>query len=62
MTGQLTITQPGEILAAADTELVLPALIAAAGDRASNRFIEFFTAQIRNPHTRRAYGRAVSEF
>ena len=61
MTGQLTITQPGEILAA-DTELVLPALIAAAGDRASNRFIEFFTAQIRNPHTRRAYGRAVAEF
>ncbi len=29
-------------------------LIAAAGARASYRFLEFFTAQIRNPHTRRA--------
>jgi hypothetical protein len=31
-----------------------PALVAAAGPRASYRFLEFFTAQIRNPHTRRA--------
>jgi site-specific recombinase XerD len=41
---------------------VLPELIAAAGDRASMRFIEFFTATIRNVHTRRAYGRAVAAF
>jgi hypothetical protein len=33
-----------------------PALIAAEGERASYRFFEFFTANIRNPHTRRAYG------
>ena len=39
-----------------------PALIAAAGARASYRFLEFFTAQIRNPHTRRAYARAATEF
>jgi site-specific recombinase XerD len=26
------------------------------------RFLEFFAAQIRNPHTRRAYARAVGEF
>ncbi|MGD0185826.1 MAG: tyrosine-type recombinase/integrase [Roseiarcus sp.] len=39
-----------------------PALIAAAGARASDRFLEFFTAQIRNPHTRRAYARAAKEF
>ena len=39
-----------------------PALITAAGDRAAYRFLEFFTARIRNPHTRRAYVRAVSEF
>jgi hypothetical protein len=32
----------------------LPALVAAAGDRASMRFLEFFAAKIRNPHTRRA--------
>jgi site-specific recombinase XerD len=40
----------------------LPALIAADGNRASLRFLEFFAANIRNPHTRRAYGRAVAEF
>ena len=39
-----------------------PALVAAAGARASYRFLEFFTAQIRNPHTRRAYARAAAEF
>ena len=40
----------------------LPVLIATAGDRAARRFLEFFAANIRNPHTRRAYGRAVAEF
>jgi integrase len=40
----------------------LPALIAAAGSRAQERFIEFFTANIRNRNTRRAYAQAVSEF
>ena len=39
-----------------------PALVAAAGERAAYRFLEFFTAQIRNTHTRRAYVRAVGEF
>ena len=39
-----------------------PAAIAAAGDRARYRFLEFFTARIRNPHTRRSYGRAVGDF
>ncbi len=40
-------------------------MVAAVGARASYRFLEFFTAQIaqiRNPHTRRAYARAVTEF
>jgi site-specific recombinase XerD len=40
----------------------VPALIAAAGDHASLRFLEFFAASIRNPHTRRAYSRAVADF
>ena len=40
----------------------LPALIAAAGDQAGIRFLEFFAASIRNRHTRRAYGRAVVDF
>jgi site-specific recombinase XerD len=40
----------------------LPALVTVAGDRASLRFMEFFGANIRNPHTRRAYMRAVTDF
>jgi site-specific recombinase XerD len=41
--------------------MVLPALFAPDQD-AAKRFIEFFTANIRNPHTRRAYARAAVEF
>jgi site-specific recombinase XerD len=41
---------------------MVPALVAAAGKSASLRFLEFFAASIRNPHTRRAYGCAVGEF
>jgi len=40
----------------------VPALVANAGERAGVRFVEFFAAQIRNPHTRRAYARAVADF
>jgi site-specific recombinase XerD len=40
----------------------VPTLVSVAGDRAGLRFLEFFAAAIRNPHTRRAYGRAVGEF
>lgn len=40
----------------------LPAMVANSGGRAGVRFLEFFTAQIRNPHTRRAYARAAAEF
>ncbi len=40
----------------------VPALVAAAGERASMRFLEFFAANVRNPHTRRAYARAAEEF
>ncbi len=40
----------------------VPAIVAGAGENASRRFLEFFTANIRNPNTRRAYGRAVGDF
>src|SRR5215212_4950409 len=43
------------------TDLV-PATIADAGDGAARRFLEFFTANIRNPNTRQAYHRAAVEF
>jgi len=40
---------------------VLPALFAPDPD-AAKRFVEFFTANIRNPHTRKGYARAAGEF
>lgn len=40
----------------------VPVLISQAGERAGMRFLEFFTANIRNPNTRRAYARAANEF
>ena len=40
----------------------LPATILRAGPQAAERTVEFFTAQIRNPHTRAAYAVAVTRF
>jgi hypothetical protein len=40
----------------------LPAIVRAQGEHASRRFIEFFTATIRNRNTRSAYARAVKQF
>jgi hypothetical protein len=40
----------------------LPTLITSDGDKASIRFLEFFAANIRNPHACWTYGRAVAEF
>lgn len=40
----------------------LPQLIVRAGDRAALRFVEFFTATIRNRNTRTAYAQAVGQF
>jgi integrase/recombinase XerD len=41
---------------------LLPVLIRNAGAQAERRFLEFFTAHIRNPGTRAVYGRAVGRF
>jgi len=54
-TTALTIIEPAPALP-------VPVLIAAAGEHARLRFIDFFTAHIRNPNTRAAYGVAVREF
>ncbi|MBI1315017.1 tyrosine-type recombinase/integrase [bacterium] len=40
----------------------LPVLIRNAGHNAERRFLEFFTAHIRNPGTRAVYGHAVGRF
>jgi hypothetical protein len=50
------------ILDPAAGSVLLPAMVAAAGERAARRFIDFFTANIRNPNTRAAYDVAVRGF
>ena len=42
--------------------ITLPAPLQAAGQSTQIRFLEFFTANIRNPNTRKAYGNAVGLF
>ena len=53
---------PGEASVVLHNARALPALVTAAGGQAEIRYLEFFAGQIRNPHTRRAYSRAVGEF
>jgi site-specific recombinase XerD len=55
------IIAAGAVANLAGTHLV-PALVANAGDAAGWRYVEFFTANIRNPNTRRAYARACMTF
>jgi site-specific recombinase XerD len=55
------VKRPGALAELPDGRLV-PALIVIAGDQAAWRYIDFFTANIRNPNTRRAYARACSTF
>jgi integrase/recombinase XerD len=50
------------VIVLTETTSAVPAVIAARGSQAGRRFIEFFTANIRNPNTRKAYYRAASEF
>jgi site-specific recombinase XerD len=62
VTDQLPAIIPRSEIISADRARIVPVLIAAAGDHASRRYLEFFAANIRNPHTRRAYSRAVTDF
>ncbi|HXO19435.1 MAG TPA: tyrosine-type recombinase/integrase [Thermoanaerobaculia bacterium] len=56
------VRRPLDAPSLAGAALDLPAVIAQAGERARRRFVEYFTAELRNPHTRRAYAKAVSRF
>jgi site-specific recombinase XerD len=52
-----------EIFTRCEPEVALiPALVANAGESASWRYVDFFTSNIRNPNTRRAYSRACQTF
>jgi hypothetical protein len=56
------VIPPGAVAVAADPVALVPALIAVAGDAAGWRYVELFTANIRNPNTRRAYARVRARF
>lgn len=53
---------PNNILPKSSASGLLPSLIQSAGPKAARRFLEFFTAQIRNRNTREAYRRALVDF
>jgi hypothetical protein len=55
-------TLPAKIRTTSQAEVLLPAIIMEAGADATERFLEFFTANIRNTNTRRAYVHAVRLF
>ncbi len=50
------------IRALAASDFPVPAIIAAAGDKASEHFLEFFAATIRKKNMRAAYVQAVAQF
>ena len=58
----LTVARAPGAIAAAAAAIVVPALIADAGEQATRRFLEFFAATIRNRNTRTAYLHAVGRF
>ena len=63
MTDQLPAIIPaGTLTTSMSDTYVVPALIAHAGEQAGWRYVEFFTANIRNANTRRAYARACNRF
>ncbi|MDR3634475.1 MAG: tyrosine-type recombinase/integrase [Isosphaeraceae bacterium] len=54
---------PNEIVrSGADRPVTVPAIVADLGNGAARRFLEFFTANIRNKNTRSAYAHAVARF
>ena len=54
--------KPVRISRAIAAGIIVPAIIADAGEQAARRFLEFFAATIRNKNTRTAYLHAVSRF
>lgn len=58
----LTTTSETTTVQLGKTSLTLPRLIQADGERTTKRFLEFFTATIRNANTRAAYARALRDF
>src|SRR4051812_11922677 len=59
---QLAIVSGAGAVKATASRVIVPALVADAGEQAARRFLEFFAATIRNKNTRMAYYRAVVRF
>lgn len=62
MTSELVPLAAHPLAVAGIGKLVVPVTIAREGERAATRYVEFFTAFIRNRNTRAAYARAASGF
>jgi hypothetical protein len=56
------VVRPRRVGAVAIAAQAVPNLILSAGEEALTRYVEFFTANIRNANTRRAYFRNASAF
>ncbi len=60
MTEKSIVTIPKNVLG--QTSAIVPMMISRQGEKALKRFLEFFTATIRNKNTRQAYYRGISQF
>jgi site-specific recombinase XerD len=58
----LTVTPPPGPVAGLSASVVVPGIIADAGEHATRRFLEFFAVTIRNKNTRTAYLHAAGRF
>jgi site-specific recombinase XerD len=59
---KLPAIRDAKMVGSVRSRMAVPAIVAAAGDNAARRFLEFFAATIRNKNTRMAYYRAVERF
>jgi site-specific recombinase XerD len=62
MSQAVVIVESKTVVVASRDGLLVPRVIAEAGDQAARRFLEFFAATIRNKNTRMAYYRACCRF
>jgi len=62
MSQAVVVVESKTLVVATGDGLLVPRVIADAGDQAARRFLEFFAATIRNKNTRMAYYRACCRF
>ena len=62
MSQAVVIVESKTVTVASSGGMLVPRVIAEAGDQAARRYLEFFAATIRNKNTRMAYYRAAARF